>query len=82
LDEAGQVRAGQDRLDVATAGWHEGDTLVQVHYLTLAGDAAVGEYQLEIGWYDAGTLVRLPVLDRQGRKLADRLLLAGVRVDR
>jgi len=82
LDGAGEVRAGQDRLDVATAGWREGDTLVQVHYLTLSGDAAEGEYQLEVGWYDAETLARLPVLDRQGRKLADRLLFEGVWVDR
>ncbi len=81
LDEAGQVRSGQDRLDVATAGWHEGDVFVQVHSLSLPDDATAGTYQLEIGWYDGETLARLAVLDDRDAAVADRVLLAGVQVN-
>ncbi len=77
LDEMGQVQSGQDRLDVAPAGWRTGDVFVQLHHLTLPVEAAIQEYQLEIGWYDAETLARLPVLDTHGAVVADRLLLKG-----
>jgi hypothetical protein len=80
LDAESQVRGGQDRLDVVATGWHEGDIFVQAHHLTLAADAARGEYQLEIGWYDGETLIRLPVLDKNHVPAADRVLLASVRV--
>jgi len=81
LDRAGQVKSGQDRLDVAPAGWREGDVFVQVHYLALPDDAATGTYQLEVGWYDGETLARLPVLDAAGSMVADRVLLAGEQDD-
>jgi hypothetical protein len=80
LDETSQVRSGQDRSDVATAGWRRGDVFVQAHYLALPDDAATGRYQLEIGWYDGQTQARLPVLDDQGAAVADRVLLTEVRV--
>jgi len=80
LDEMSQVRSGQDRLDVATAGWRRGDLFVQAHYLTLPDDATTGTYQLEIGWYDGETLARLPVLDSGDAAVADRVLLARVQV--
>jgi hypothetical protein len=80
LDEASQVQSGQDRLEIAPAGWHKGDILMQAHHLALPGDVAPGEYQLEIGWYDGETLARLPVLDEGGAAVADRMLLASVQV--
>lgn len=82
LDDAGQMQSGQDRLDVATAGWREGDIFVQLHHLPLPSDAAAEVYQLEIGWYDGETLARLPVLDDRGAAVADRVLLAELQVGR
>lgn len=81
LDEAGQVSGGQDRLDVPTAGWREEDVFVQLHHLSLPGEAAE-TYQLEIGWYDAETLARLPVLDASGSAIADRVLLISVQMSK
>jgi len=80
LDATSQVRSGQDRSGVATAGWRRGDVFVQAHGLALPGDATAGTYQLEIGWYDGETQARLPVLDDQGAAVADRLLLMEMRV--
>jgi hypothetical protein len=82
LDEMGQVKGGQDRLDVAPAGWREGDVLVQAHDLALPNDAASATYQLEMGWYDRETMLRLPVLDDQGAAVADRVLLTSVEVSK
>jgi hypothetical protein len=40
------------------------------------GDAASGQYDLAVGWYDADTGLRLRAVDDQGRPLLDdRLLL-------
>lgn len=80
LDAGGQVAAGQDRLDVPTAGWREGDILAQIHHLSLPEDAAAESYQLEIGWYDGETMARLPIRD-DGKDIADRLLLRPVSIE-
>lgn len=80
LDEISQVQSGQDRLDVATAGWRKGDVFVQLHHLALLAETGARTYQLEIGWYDGETLARLPVLDGQGAAVADRVLLTSLRV--
>ena len=77
LDAGGQVATGQDRLDVPTAGWREGDILVQIHYLLLPEGAAAGSYQLEIGWYDTETMQRLPVRAEES-VVADRVLLEPI----
>ncbi len=74
LDTWGQLTAGQDRLDVPTAGWHTGDVFLQVHRLVLP---ASGAYQLEVGWYDGQTLERLPIYDGS-ETVADRLLLEAI----
>lgn len=74
LDEAGQLVTGQDRLEVPTAGWREGDIFVQIHRLTWPADAPAATYQLELGWYDSQTLARLPIFDGAAG-VADRLLL-------
>jgi len=43
--------------------------------------ASAGRYALEIGLYDPATGERLPLLDGQGRNLADHLVLDYVAVE-
>ena len=80
LDANSGYAGGEDRLDVWYDNWQVGDLFAQVQEIGLASDAAPGVYQVEIGWYDAETLYRLPVL-REGAAIADRVLLAPVEVE-
>jgi len=44
--------------------------------------APAGKYQIEVGMYDSGTLLRLTANDEQGTPLpSDRILLSKVRVE-
>lgn len=47
-------------------GWLPGERLVDVATLLLPDDLPPGSYALAVGWYDAGTLQRLPVEGAQG----------------
>jgi hypothetical protein len=78
LDAESNYSGGEDRLDVWYASWREGDLFAQVQQMTLDPDAAPGEYQVEIGWYNPETMQRLPVL-RDGSVIADRVLLSAIR---
>jgi hypothetical protein len=79
LDEQGQLRGGEDRLDLEPPTWEPGDLLVQYHHIPLAVDAPAGGYQVEIGMYTALPMRRLMVLDGDS-VVADRLLLQSVEV--
>ena len=80
LDAESGYAGGEDRLDVWHDNWQAGDLFAQVQEVSLSGEAAPGVYQVEIGWYDPETMQRLPVL-REGAVIADRVLLAPVRVE-
>ena len=79
LDSKGTYSGGEDRLDLWFENWRAGDLFTQVQHVPLDGDAAPGEYQVEIGWYGDETMRRLPVV-RGGQVLADRLLLRAIPV--
>jgi hypothetical protein len=80
LDAESAYRGGEDRLDVWYDNWQAGDRFAQVQEVPLDATAGPGVYQVEIGWYDPETMQRLPVL-REGAVIADRVLLAPVRVE-
>ncbi len=64
-----------------TNRWKEGETIEDSYGLTLPSKMPTGEYGLEVGMYDPGTLVRLAVLDEKGiRQEEDRILLGTVQV--
>ena len=74
LDDAGNVRAQYDGLDVPAIGWREGDLLAQLHTLSLPEDLAPGRYWVQLGVYETQTTKRLPVL-LDGEQVGSRLLL-------
>ncbi|NLX37383.1 MAG: hypothetical protein GXY68_11910 [Chloroflexi bacterium] len=63
-----------------TSVWSPGDVYLDRHAVTLAQDAPVGVYQLEIGLYDGQTGQRVPVQSATGAALGDRVLLPGLTV--
>ncbi len=58
LDEQGQLVAQWDGLGAAWEGWHEGDTLLQVHSLSWPDDVTTIPVKLVTGLYDPRTGVR------------------------
>jgi 4-amino-4-deoxy-L-arabinose transferase-like glycosyltransferase len=55
----------------STAAWQPGETILDVHPMTVPGDAPPGEYQLEAGLYLLATMERLPATDAAGNSLPD-----------
>lgn len=64
----------------ATLGWDEGEIVIDEYALIIPIDAPPGEYELSVGFYYLPTLERLPVLDRDGQLLGDRVTLEHLRV--
>lgn len=64
-----------------TNGWLSGEIIVDTYEITIKPEAPVGTYQLEIGMYDAATLVRAPAFDAGGQPLpGDRILIGAIEV--
>ncbi|MBN1641401.1 MAG: glycosyltransferase family 39 protein [Anaerolineae bacterium] len=80
LDANSVYSGGEDRLDLWYDNWRPGDRFAQVQQVPLDAGASPGAYQVEIGWYDPETMVRLPVL-RDGTWIGDRVLLRPVEVE-
>lgn len=80
LGPSGQVRGQKDRVPASgarpTTGWVEGEIIIDEYEIPISPDAPTGTYQIEIGLYDARTIVRLPAVDAGGAPLPnDRVLL-------
>lgn len=56
-----------------TSAWRTGEVIVDSYAIPLDPQAPDGRYTVEIGLYDPITGERLPVLDNQGRIVADHL---------
>ncbi len=71
LDGAGNVVAQHDGLDVRLNGLQPGDEWAQLHVIPLPVDLPPGNYALQLGLYEAYTLIRLPLANLP----TDRILL-------
>jgi 4-amino-4-deoxy-L-arabinose transferase-like glycosyltransferase len=58
-----------------TTSWVEGEIIIDRYEIAVHSDAQSGRYVLEIGFYDANTGQRLPVVGQEGQRLDDRVLL-------
>ncbi len=67
LNDRGEVVAGDDREDLNFATVQAGDEFWQISSLTLPVDLPVGNYVIEIGWYQPETGVRLTLADGSDR---------------
>ncbi len=81
LDAHSQLQGGHDGLDVALSSLQAGDVIVQLHRFWLSADALPGEHQVEVGLYDPVDGQRRMAW-QNGAPIADRLLLAAIKVTR
>jgi hypothetical protein len=76
------IRGQQDSQPVGglrpTSSWEPGEEILDPHGLALPPDIPAGEYQIELGLYDATTGQRLPILNEQGDVLEDRVVVGPV----
>lgn len=79
LDAREQVHGQQDSIPLRgvapTTGWLPGEVLVDAYQLPVSPTAPSGLYTIEIGFYDATTDRRLPLLGADGKPTGDRVLL-------
>jgi hypothetical protein len=82
LDPSGRLRGQHDdiphRGELPTTSWVAGEYIADRYELQLAADAPPGAYWLEVGMYDARTLVRLPLYADGARLQDDRVLLTRI----
>jgi hypothetical protein len=83
LGKDGSIWGQRDNIPVSgtypTTGWVEGEVITDEYEIVVKSDAPPGEYQIEVGMYDAATGQRLPVFDEGGTRLpGDRVLLDQV----
>jgi hypothetical protein len=83
LDKDGSIWGQRDNIPLKgtypTTGWVEGEVITDEYEIAVKSDAPPGDYQIEVGLYDAATGQRLPVFDESGSRLpGDRILLEQV----
>ena len=63
LDHDKNIIAQRDALDAPSWSWQTGDTILQIHPLTIPADIQPGDYPAVVGMYDKLTGQRLPIID-------------------
>jgi hypothetical protein len=63
-----------------TPYWQPGEQVIDTHILPLDPDLPPGNYDLLIGFYEAGSGTRLQILDKAGHFKSDHLRLSGVQI--
>jgi len=65
-----------------TTGWLPGEVIVDQYEVPVQPDAPPGQYVIEMGMYQAETGQRLPIINRKGQVVDERVLLEEVTVQR
>jgi hypothetical protein len=85
LDGAGAVVAQCDQVPAGgqapTTGWLPGEVVADRYGISVPPGLPAGEYTIEAGLYRPGTFERMPILDRNGKPVADRVILGAVAVE-
>jgi len=86
LDSENKIWGQRDSLPgngvLPTTGWLPGEFIMDAHQVPVQPDAPPGQYVIEIGMYQAETGQRLPIINRKGQVVDDRVLLEEVTVQR
>ena len=61
--------------------WLEGQQVIDPYRLVLPDDVPPGQYWLEVGMYEMGSVRRIPQFDAQGTMTGDRFILGPVFVE-
>ncbi|MEN6478008.1 MAG: glycosyltransferase family 39 protein [Anaerolineales bacterium] len=86
VDEANQIVAQDDSMPQgntrATTTWHVGEVVLDEHSIALPDGLPAGRYQVYLGMYELATMQRLPIVDKDGLRVADdRLLIATIEIE-
>jgi hypothetical protein len=65
---------------VHTWQWRAGEIMVETVKVDIPVDVPAGSYQVYTGWYDSGSLRRLPATDTGGHDLGDSVRLGIVQI--
>ena len=80
--DGGPLCAGQDGLPLdgsySTTRWNSDEIVVNEHVIVVPGDALPGDYQVEVGLYLLATGERLAIVDDQGQRLGDSLVVTSI----
>jgi hypothetical protein len=76
----GQVDAWPVSGTRATSTWAPGEAIDDHYSVRVDPDAVAGAYQVEIGLYLLSGGERLPLLNRNGEPVADRVLVPGLEI--
>ncbi len=81
VDESGNIVVSWDgpprRGDAPMRSWKPGQPIVDALVLPIAAEAPLGSnFQLELGVYDAASMQRLGLVDSNGQRIADTIVLA------
>ena len=86
LDSENKIWGQRDSLPgngvLPTTGWLPGEFVMDGYQVPVQPDAPPGQYVIEIGMYQAETGQRLPIINRKGQVVDDRVLLEEVTVQR
>jgi len=63
-----------------TSTWHQGQVIRDQHQLTVLPDAPPGIYNVAAGVYLLSTMERLPLVDKDGQVLDDKIMLMQLEV--
>ena len=74
----GQKDSLPDGGTLPTTSWMVGEVIADSYEIAVNPDTPTGEYLLEVGMYQATTGQRLPICDKAGTALGDRILLDTV----
>jgi hypothetical protein len=79
LDSDSRIRGQIDSVPgngtLPTTSWVAGEIITDRYEIAVHSDAQPGRYVLEIGFYDADTGQRLSVVNQEGQRLDDKVLL-------
>lgn len=86
IDEEGQIWGQKDNQPEGgfypTSFWDVEEVIKDEYRFQVRPETPAGEYQIEVGMYLLDTNERLPLKDRRGEMIDDRILLGPVKVER
>ena len=85
LDGQGQLRSQADSPPMAgkypTSVWDAGEFIEDLHTVSLPPNLPAGDYTFAIGLYDPQTGQRLPIMDANGQRSGDNIIISGLVVE-
>jgi len=86
LDAENKIRGQRDSLPgngaLPTTGWLPGEIIVDQYEVPIQPDVPPGQHVIEIGMYQAETGQRLSVINQEGRRVDDGVLLERVTIQK